>query len=83
MINGIKTWQPELIEEVGTGQGISLKDAAIDMCRILGVSDELVITNLNNRIDAHPKEIAVFSGSSKGKCTSSFSEGILRVLGEN
>lgn len=83
MINGIEMWQPGLIEEVGTGQGISLKDAAIDMCRILGVSNELVITNLNNRIDAHPKEIAVFSASSKGKCPSSFNEGILRVLGEN
>lgn len=82
MINGIEMWQPGLIEEVGTGQGISLKDAAIDMCRILGVSNELVKTNLNNRIDAHPKEIAVFSASSKGKCPSSFKEGILKMLGE-
>ena len=83
MINEIETWRPELIEEVGTGQGISLKDAALNMCKILGVSDELVKTNLNNRVDAHPEEIALLGKSLKGKCVSSFSEGILRVLGGN
>jgi nucleoside-diphosphate-sugar epimerase len=83
MVNGIETWQPELIEEVGTGQGISLTDAALNMCKILGVSNELVITNLNVRTDAHPKEIAVFGASSKGRCTSSFNEGIIRALGGN
>lgn len=71
------------MEEVGTGVGISLKDAALEICDVLNADRRLVKMPDNEELDMHPSEIARVSDQSGGLCKTTFKLGITRLFERN
>lgn len=66
--------------EVGTGLGLTLKAAAIEICEILNVEKSLVKALDAEYEDPHPYEVAKNQDSILGKCKIEFHDGIQKAL---
>lgn len=66
--------------EVGTGLGLTLKDAAVRICETLNVEKSLVTFLDSEYEDPHPYEVATNEGSILGKCKVEFHDGIRKTL---
>lgn len=71
------------IEDVGTGVGISLKDAAFAICDVLKADRGLVKIPDNEKVDMHPSEIAQVSDQGDGFCNTKFKIGITELFERN
>ncbi len=66
--------------EVGTGLGLTLKDAAVKICETLNAEKSLVNFLYSEYEDPHPYEVAKNQGSILGKCKVEFDDGIQKTL---
>jgi len=83
LVKGMNSWPNDKVEEVGTGQGISLMDAALEICTIVGATEDLIVTSVGEKYDAHPSDVASLLPTSSGKCETNFEKGIAKVLRGN
>jgi hypothetical protein len=83
LVKGMDSWPNDKVEEVGTGQGISLMDAALEICTIVGATEDLIVTSVGEKYDAHPSDVASLMPTSSGKCETNFEKGIAKVLRGN
>jgi nucleoside-diphosphate-sugar epimerase len=68
--------------EIGTGVGLSLSEAAIEISKILNVDSSLVVIPPFDILDPHQREVAELASHPMGKCEIEFKVGIYRTLKE-
>jgi nucleoside-diphosphate-sugar epimerase len=70
-------------KEVGSGAGITLRDAGRVLCNYFSVPKSLVLESMGKELDYHSYEVARVEKSSSGHCKTNFNEGIIQTFGDN
>lgn len=75
-------WGP-VEQQVGTGIGTSLRDAALTIAEVLGQPSALVTTGTAPLADPNPVTVCPVVGGTLGLCATGFRDGIRRTLREH